>query len=133
MIDVVFDHYKGHSIKNTTRQKRGFQKSIDIEIDRPNFPLPQQYNLFIHSIFNKRRLTNFLPEQLLQNSIQQKHILFLTKFLTSGGFAKINKYGKNFEPSKDHFLNSNDEDADIRILLHILSAKNSGHSRCIIY
>lgn len=59
-IDVVFDHYKSNSIKNTTRRKRGPQSTMQRIIENENIPLPQQWNLFIHSSINKHQLTNFL-------------------------------------------------------------------------
>lgn len=127
-IDVVFDHYKEDSIKSATRQKRGSQNSIHRVIEKYDVPLPQQWNSYIHSVFNKQQLTNFLSKSLLEKAIRNAD----TEFATSGGFFNVLEYDTNFEINGLDLLTSNHEEADTRILLHILSAKECGYFRCII-
>lgn len=55
-------------------------------------------------------------------------------FVTSGGFNNISDYRSNFLLDDDvrYLLQSHHEEADTRILLHALSAKKTGYTRCII-
>ncbi|KAK4881851.1 hypothetical protein RN001_005170 [Aquatica leii] len=108
-VDVVFDNYKERSTKRITRVKRGQNNTINKIIENENKPLPQRWNLFIHSVFNKKRLTNFF-----------------------GGFTCVTDYKANFKVKSPELLVSNHEEADTRILLHVLSAKVSGYRRCIV-
>jgi hypothetical protein len=128
-IDVVLDHYKENSIKNVTRKKRGPQTGILKIIENLDTPLPQQWHLFIHSVQNKKQLTNFLSEQLFQNSLSRN-----VQFVTAGGFTNVTDFKTNFPIDKhsSDILTANHEEADTRIILHALSAKLSGYSRCII-
>lgn len=125
-IDLVMDNYQDLSIKNSTRLQRGGTKAIHRIVDSGDVPLPQQWNLFIHSVFNKRQLTNFLSNEAVKHSKSQN-----VEFITSGGYFDICQYDSNFG-LEDEMLISNHEEADTRILLHILSAKKSGYQRCII-
>lgn len=70
-----------------TREKRGLKQCIDRNIDSAATLLPQKWNLFIHSVFNKKQLTNFVGQQLYEQSINAK-----SKFVTSGGFHNILEY-----------------------------------------
>ncbi|KAK4885392.1 hypothetical protein RN001_001663 [Aquatica leii] len=108
-VDVVFDNYKEHSTKRITRLKRGQNNTINKIIENENTPLPQRWNLFIHSVFNKKQLTNFFE-----------------------GFTCVTDYKANFKVKSPELLVSNHEEADTRILLHVLSAKISGYRRCIV-
>ncbi|KAJ8970935.1 hypothetical protein NQ317_016744 [Molorchus minor] len=123
-IDVVLDHYKENSIKDSARFKRGGQSSINRIINSSDVPLPQQWHMFIHSTYNKQQLTNFISEQLCERS---RTVDF--EFSTSGCFKDVLKYRGM---RNDTFLISTHEEADTRILLHILSAKRLGYTRCII-
>ncbi|KAK4877224.1 hypothetical protein RN001_009730 [Aquatica leii] len=72
-VDVVFDNYKEYSTKRITRLKRGQNNTINKIIENENTPLPQRWNLFIHSVFNKKQLTNFLSENLTNHSKKKNH------------------------------------------------------------
>lgn len=115
----MMDHYEEISIKNCTRQKRGIKETIERAIDSPDTLLPQQWHLFIHSIFNKKQLTNFLSNQLYEHSLKLG-----VNFVTSGGFLDVLHYKANYNLNNDLLVASHEE-ADTRIIiLHILSAKN---------
>ncbi|XP_031340958.1 uncharacterized protein LOC116169072 [Photinus pyralis] len=127
-VDVVFDNYRENSIKNVTRMKRGQTVGIRRIIDNPNTTLPQQWHLFINSVFNKRQLTNFLSEQLITLSKTRQ-----IQFATSGGFENVTDFKTNVELGDScKFLTSDHEEADTRIILHVLSAKMAGYTRCIV-
>lgn len=120
------DNYQDISIKDGTRSKRKLSKTIDRVIDNPHTLLPQQWHSFIHSVFNKRQLTQFLSNALYEHSLNIN-----IKFVTSGGFKNISEYKSNYNMKTD-ILESTHEEADTRILLHILLAKEEGYTRCII-
>lgn len=126
-IDFVLDHYEDLSIKNCTREKRGHKiDAIERAIESSDTLLPQQWHLFMHSNANKKQLTNFVGNQLYEHSLN-----FGVKFVTSGGFLDILQYKANHNLETD-LLTARHEEADTRIILHILSAKMEGYTRCII-
>ncbi|CAG9760339.1 unnamed protein product [Ceutorhynchus assimilis] len=126
-IDFVLDHYEDFSINNCRRDKRGHKNdAIERAIESSNTLLPQQWHLFIHSIANKKQLTDFVANQLYEHSHN-----FEVKFVTSGGFFDVMQYKSNYEAESD-LLTSSHEEADTRIILHILSAKMEGYTRCIL-
>lgn len=127
-IDVVFDHYIENSIKSETRLKRGSRTSIKRVVENADAQLPHQWSLFINSSFNKKQLTNFLSQQLIEQAMHMKDF----QFATSGGFTNGTDFKTNYGTNDEDLLTSDHEEADTRILLHILSAKRLGYSTCIV-
>jgi hypothetical protein len=117
-IDVVFDVYMENSIKSAERLRRStgnltFRQLI------PSYPV-KQYNQFLSSPTNKRELIRFLLDQWKQ----EEH--FLT--VESGTFY-VTCDEKCFQLSKEGMfevpeLESTQEEADTRMMLHAIHATN---------
>ena len=71
-MDVVFDCYEEHLIKNVTRERRsGKGRGIRCEISKSDLKLPEQWKSFIDVNDNKIALAKFLKEELLQHAAQE--------------------------------------------------------------
>lgn len=129
-VDIVFDYYKRNSIKNCTRQKRSglYQPKRKI-VDGEDVPLPIKWENFIHSWENKHDLTNFLSMHVVKKAGDDGLHL-----VTSGGFHDIMSFDavKTLPPQSSEFLSSNHEEADTRILLHILSGRAEGYREFVV-
>lgn len=115
-IDVTFDRYPQHSIKNGTRMKRSkTSRPIRRVIENTNVPLPDNWKGFLSIGENKANLAEFLCQQLLINAAT----ISPTKLLVvAGGFADIRE-AKSSDPEMDTSpLAANHEEADTRIILH---------------
>ena len=61
-VDLIFDQYKNHSIKQGERIRRGDHLSMDVDIHHPDVSIPMQWNKFLLNTRNKQRLCDFLSE-----------------------------------------------------------------------
>ena len=64
-VDIVFDIYLDHGIKNLTRNKRGFGKRIKKAGDTP---IPRHWKSFLHLNENKTQLFQLLAGKLVQQT-----------------------------------------------------------------
>ena len=99
-------------------------------VDGNDVPLPFKRNTFIYSWENKHDLTNYLLIYVINKAkLNNVHLV------TSGGFSKIISYDSPKPQSlinSTNLLTSNHEEADTRILLHILLAKSEGFTEGVI-
>lgn len=129
-VDLVFDQYKQNSLKNGTRQKRaGQHRPIRKIVDGDDVPLPVKWENFIHSWENKLDFTHYLSTYTMTRA--RRDGLHL---VTSGGFRDFLRFDAVNEllPQSSELISSNHEEADTRMLLHILSAKEEGYTDCVI-
>ena len=128
-VDVPFDRYVKGSIKSGTRAKRAGAKSKLIRriIDDPSVPLPANWKSFIDMPENKANLTDFLSSSLIEKGKRLEH----GEVITAGGFSDELK-AESTKGRDVHKLQSNHEEADTRIILHALEAKECGYQRTIV-
>lgn len=128
-VDVVFDRYEEHTIKDTARIVRsGKNRPIRRKVDNRDVPLPINWRQFIDLPENKQDLEHFLSLELIR---QAKAVLQNQEVVTAGGFhdrmAVESSLGNDVLS-----LQSNHDEADTRILLHAKSAKEQGFERLVI-
>ena len=71
-IDVTFDHYQRHSIKDGTRQKRiKGSRPIRRVVTDSSVPLPNNWSSFISLDESKQDLSEHLTNQVLVQSPEQ--------------------------------------------------------------
>ena len=64
-VDIVFDIYLDHNIKNLTRNKRGFGKNIKVSGDTL---IPRHWRSFLYVNKNKTQLSQLLAAELIQQT-----------------------------------------------------------------
>lgn len=127
-VDVVFDTYLEDSVKAGTRKRRtGETKGIRRSIQGRDVPLPTQWKSFICVLSNKKDLARFLKEQLSESSTKLPE-----------GYELVVAYGSdegnvctNTQRDVSH-LESTQEEADTRLLLHAADVQESGFHRTVI-
>jgi hypothetical protein len=114
-VDVVFDQYLGHSIKNETREKRTEKKSRPVcrIVDSLNVPLPGNWINFPDLPDNKSNLSEYLSEEL----IEKGETMETCELITGGGFKKIDMTKSTSHQDVTN-LKATHEEADTRIILH---------------
>lgn len=114
-IDITFDRYLQHSIKDTTRQKRTRQtRPVRRNIENRYVPLPNKWTNYLALGENKAKLANFLSTQLLLQVPENKMVV------VAGGFLDITSV-RSTDPQMDTTtLEANHEEADTRIVLHCI-------------
>ncbi|XP_052123378.1 uncharacterized protein LOC127749403 [Frankliniella occidentalis] len=118
-LDVVWDTYIEHSLKDTTREKRGEGPRTLVT---PETKLPKNWPDFLRNAGNK---TDFFA--LLARSIPDCKIM--CQLYSTFGEAVVS----NCEQSDVSFISPcNHEEADTRMLLHVADAVRSGHKEIII-
>ena len=128
-VDVVLDQYKEASIKSNSRAMRtkGI-KPIRRLVDSREVKLPCNWKGFMALDDNKKNLAEFLSNELLKVETKEH-----CEIVVSGGFSDIKRVGttstiNTHGPS----LSSTQEEADTRIILHVVEAAGSGFERIII-
>ena len=112
-IDVVFDQYRPLSIKSARRSQRvGRKRPIRKVIDRDDLPLPQTWKNFIALDENKEDLAIFLSGKLSAFREAGKEVV-IGGSIPNGFFST-----RGLIPR----LKANHEEADKRIILHMLEA-----------
>ncbi|KAK3740395.1 hypothetical protein QZH41_000916 [Actinostola sp. cb2023] len=119
-VDIVWDVYKPDSLKKGAREKRG------IGIRRrvlPSTRIPSNWHSFLRVDDNKEELFHLLAEQSVLIHVEGKELYstYEEKALCSSERNDLS----NLEPCTQ-------EEADTRILLHVLDASLSGHRKIMI-
>lgn len=118
-ITIVFDTYKSHSIKEGERIRRGVRPTAEFNISG-NRKI-HKFRDFLKSWKNKLSLLHFLTQYIIDN-----HGEFLKDneaLLIAGGFEnpeKVVLLSKNQEEKTLDDLYSTHEEADTRIILHMI-------------
>ena len=120
-VDIVWDVYQKDSLKKATRQKRGSGLRLRVEASSK---IPGNWNAFLRVDENKTELFRFLAKQVERTELDQGKELFST-------------FGDSVLPSASREdLSSispcSHEEADTRLLLHVLDAARSEHTRIAV-
>ena len=126
-IDVVFDVYLDNSIKNAERCRCGVS-TIEYQTILPATKVTQ-WKKFLSSSANKMKLISFLGEQF-KSEQYQKQLAQKELYITDNEKCfKLSSAGWHRVPE----LNSAQEEADTRLLLHARHAGLNGISNIIIH
>ena len=118
-VDVVLDSYFNNSLKEGTRDKRG--KGLRRKVADSN-KLPGKWQDFLKDSNNKRELFTFLSEKVATAQFQEGKTVVITS-----GNTVISKGGDVPDmQANDH------EEADTKIVLHLLNALQTGSSSCLV-
>ena len=122
-LDLVWDSYRGDSLKATARAKRG--KGVRRRVIE-SAPIPGNWQNFLRVDLNKKELFTFLSKSLIQSFIE----LEATKELVVTDGEQVLS-----EPSQNdlHLLSPcSHEEADSRMMLHVAHAAQHGHQRIVV-
>ena len=126
-IDVVFDMYREDSIKNVERSNRGSTTGIQFRNMAPGHRI-QQWRKFLGSSANKANLIRFLVAEWktpnLREKLNDKQLYVASKetcmHINNDLWAEVAG------------LSSNQEEADIRIILHAGHAAEEGYRAVVV-
>ena len=124
-VDAVWDRYPEQSLKNQARAKRlGTTKKRRIRASG-NVPIPKgkEWQNYLKIGENKEQLFQFLSEELV-NKTQTKNYQFLS---TKGELVLSNK-----TIDLSCVNQSNHEEADSRMILHLFHAATDGHKKAYL-
>ena len=116
-LDLVFDIYLPNSLKMQTRDKRG--KGIRVSV-RKYTPLLNNFNSFMRNDVNKTKLFQMLAETFI--SIAQPIIVA----------TSLDHVLTNSLPDISRVDPCNHEEADTRLILHVLDGSNNGYKKISI-
>ncbi|XP_035674790.1 uncharacterized protein LOC118414705 [Branchiostoma floridae] len=126
-IDVVFDVYRQESIKSAERERRGSECGSEFRNIQPEHKV-LQWRKFVLNPKNKTSLTRFVTEEWKKDKYRRK---LHSKVLYIACEEECHKISaKSAIPVRD--LNSNQEEADTRIILHVAHAARSGYNTVIV-
>ncbi len=121
-LDLVWDSYRGDSLKATAREKCG--KGVRRRVIE-SAPIPGNWQNFLHVDLNKKELFSFLSKSLIQSFVEP------TKELVVIDGEQVLSV-----PSQNdlHLLSpcSTHEEADSRMMLHVAHAARQGHQGILI-
>ena len=117
-VDVVWDTYITSSIKESTRDKRG--KGIRRKVAGRN-KLPGNWPDFLRDPTNKQELFTFLSSKTASTECPAGKQIFITSGITVAGTE-----------TNHSMLPCNHEEADTRILIHLLDALEHGSTICLV-
>ena len=107
-LDVVWDTYSSQSIKESTREKRG--KGIRRKVSGET-KLPRNWMDFLRDSSNKTELFDFLTTKVTNYTFPQGKSVYIT---AAESVVAV--------PSTNPMPNCNHEEADTRIVVHVLHA-----------
>lgn len=117
-VDVVWDRYISDSIKAATREKRG--KGVRMKVAGKS-KVPGNWRGFLRDESNKKELFHFLTQRILSFDYSEGKQVFVTSD------ANVLSKGSSHDmPPCDH------EEADTRLLIHLVDALKSGCSTCVV-
>ena len=116
--DVVWDTYITSSIKESAREKRG--KGIRRKVAGQN-KLPGNWPDFLRDTKNKQELFTFLSENIASTAWPDGKQVFNTSGIRVVGTERSHS-----------MLPCNHEEADTRIMIHLLDALEHGASTCLV-
>ena len=123
-VDFVTDSYHADSIKAPERERRG--SSAAHLIKGPSTKIPRDWKIFLMNERNKENLSEFLLKEWrtekYANKLQGKALLFVCK----GTCTQLTSNdGKTVLAKIAHELESNHEEGDTKIVLHLLNIASS--------
>ena len=116
-VDVIWDVYRQDSLKAATRERRGCGTRSRVT---PSSQIPRNWKSFLRVNENKTELFHFLAKQVESCHVEGKELCstYEEKVLSS--------------PRWDDMEDCTHEEADTRIILHVLLASQSGYRRVMI-
>ena len=126
-IDVIFDVYRENSIKNTEREHRGAEYGNEFRNLQPDHKV-QQWRKFLLNPQNKKALTIFVTKEWKQDKYRRK---LTDKVLFVACEEECHQISPEAAFTVEE-LNSTQEEADTRILLHLSHAGRSDYSTMIV-
>lgn len=128
-VDVVFDQYLKHSIKNRTREKRTGKNSRSVRriVDSRDVPLPCNWKKFLALPENKSNLAEFLSDELIRQAVS----FGSCELITAGGFTDTDTAKSSIGRDMCK-LKASHEEADTRMILHAIDAKQEGYDRLVV-
>lgn len=131
-IDVVADQYPCISIKNAERSRRSKHGQISVKITSPEQLCPRQWKKTMSSGESKTNLMHFLAEEWASDRHAEKigdRSLYVTHGCDCTLISVIEgRVVSTFVPE----LQSNQEEADTRMLLHASHASSNGYPQVCI-
>ena len=118
-IDVVWDRYFPNSIKGSARAKRGAGVRRKVS---SNTKIPGRWLDFLRDSRNKVELFSFLTQPVSNHSFPEKKLIYITEeesVISVGGSSAT-------KPACTH------EEADTRVIIHLLHAAATGHKKIVI-
>ena len=119
-LDIVWDTYRPMSIKGHTRDERGH--CVRLKVD-PNMRIPGNWSEFLRDSTNKVELFKYLSGAVMQRFHSGGDI-----YITMSNGTTVGHVG----PGEDMTTVCNQEEADTRIILHIIHALNCRFSSILI-
>ncbi len=117
-VDVVWDTYVANSIKESTREKRG--KSIRRKVAGKT-RVPGNWPDFLHDPTNKQELFQFLTDKIASSECPADKEIYI-----KSGTAVVNRGNSHCMGPCNH------EEADTRLLIHLLDALKKGAAKCLV-
>ena len=125
-IDVIFDVYKENSIKNAEREKRGAEFGNELRNIQSEHKV-QQWRNFLLNPKNKKAFTEFVVKEWKQDKYRTK-LTGKVLFVTCESDCEITSQAANIVDE----LNSTQEEADTRLILHAAHAARSGYKAVVV-
>ena len=127
-VDFVGDRYHDRSIKDVERGERAADGTMEMLINSQEQALPKQWQKFLSSGANKEQLLCFIAKQFCESTLQDG----LTYYVTHKELCfRFSRGDESQSGSVIQHLTSDHEEADTRIMLHVLDAKE--HNNIIIH
>ena len=111
-MDVVRDTYRPESLKESTRQKRG--KRVRRKVSEET-KLPRNRSDFLHDSSNKKELFDFLTYKMANFVFLEEKAVY-----TTSEESVLTVCSSSPMPNRNH------EEADARIVVHVLHALQQG-------
>lgn len=128
--DFVFDTYIDGSVKESERIRRYSCTPIDLNEVNAETQLPVHVNSFWPSAINKARLQGLLRDNIIENPKPMKKVVVSSMGLSSD--SKPCKAIHNTCSTAVPELDLSIEEADVRIIPHVLHAVCSGATRVVV-
>jgi len=126
-IDVIFDVYKENSIKNAEREKRGAEFGNECRNIQSEHEV-QQWRKFLLNPKNKKAFTEFVVKEWRRDKYRTK-LTGKVPFVTCEcDCYEITSQAANIVEE----LNSTQEEADTRLILHAAHAARSGYKTVVV-
>ena len=116
-IDIVFDQYLVNSLKNAVREKRGDGTRWKVG---PQVKVPKKWNDFLNDSQNKKELFSFLAREVHEAARSFTYYVYVTLEL------------KVFTNSTTNMSDCTHEEADTRIIVHLMNGLKEGYEYFLI-
>ena len=126
-IDVIFDVYRENSIKNAERENRGSECGNEFRHIQPEHKV-QGWRKFLLNPKNKKVFTMFVVKEWKKDNYRSK---LANKVLFVACEEECHRISSE-NASLVQDLNSTQEEADTRIILHLAHAARSGYRTLIV-